>query len=118
MSAQLAKLHVRFIQSQTHFHLIKDQGEKQEKLPISQLYVKDNNSFYLLSLNPFLENQETFMICFDETTPALKRLECTVTKEEVPQGSEDYDDALLFFNVDTSKNRQIFLLHINTVDDA
>ncbi len=118
MSAQLAKLHVRFIQSQTHFYLIKPQGNAQEKLPVSQLYVKDNNSFYLLSLSTFLEDTETLTIRFDEATPALKRLECSVTKEEVPQESEAYEDALLFFNVDTPKNRQVFLLHINALDDA
>jgi len=117
MSAQLSKLHVRFIQSQKNFDLLYEQGKQSKKLPLSQLYVKDNSNFYLILQNkPHIEDKNV-TIRFDETTPALKRLECSVTKEEIPQGSEEYEETLLFFNVDTTQDTQVFLLNIIALDD-
>ncbi len=117
MSAQLSKLHVRFIQSQKNFFLLKEPGNEQEKLPISQLYVKDNASFYLILQSQTLSEDESIRIQFQEQTHALRSLECDVTKEEIVQGSEEYEDALLFFNVDTSKVKQVFLLQIKSLKD-
>jgi hypothetical protein len=117
MSAQLSKLHVRFIQSQKNFFLITDTGSKQEKLPISQLYVKDNSSFYLINEGKPLNEDEKLSIFFKEETHALKELQCDVTKQEIAHGSEEFEDALLFFNVDTSKIKQLFLLQINSLDE-
>ena len=115
MSAQLSKLHVRFIQSQKNFFLLSDTGNKQEKLPISQLYVKDNSSFYLVNEGKGLDEDEKISIFFKEETHALKSLQCDVTKQEVLHGSEEYEDALLFFHVDTSKVKQLFLLQISSL---
>lgn len=117
MSMQLSKLHVRFIQSQKNLFLLTDTGNKEVKLPISQLYVKDNSSFYLINEGKVLNEDEKISILFNEETHALKSLQCDVIKQEVPHGSEEYEDALLFFNVDTSKVKQLFLLHINSLDE-
>ncbi len=117
MSVQLSKLHVRFIQSQKNFFLLTDAGKKQEKLPLSQLYVKDNNSFYLINEGQTLNESEEISILFKEETHALKSLQCGVKQQEITQGNEEYEDALLFFHVDTSKVKQIFLLQINSLDE-
>jgi len=117
MSVQLSKLHVRFIQSQKNFSLLRGEEKKQEKLPLSQLYVKDNSNFYLIIQNQSLQESENITICFDEATHALNTLECTVTKKEIIQGSEEYEDALLFFNTDISKIKQVFALHIDALDE-
>ena len=117
MSVQLSKLHVRFIQSQKNFFLQTDAGSKQEKLPLSQLYVKDNSSFYLINESQALSEGEEISILFNEATHALKSLQCGVKQQEIIKGSEEYEDALLFFNVDTSKIKQIFLLQISSLDE-
>ena len=117
MSVQLSKLHVRFIQSQKNFFLLTDAAERQEKLPLSQLYVKDNSNFYFINEAQALSEAEKISILFKEETHALKSLQCDVTKQEILQGSEEYEDALLFFNVDTSKIKQVFLLQINSLDE-
>ncbi len=118
MSTQLSKLHVRFIQSQKNFFLLKEPGNTQEKLPISQLYVKDNTSFYLILQSQSLNEDEAIRIQFQEETHALRSLECDVTKKEIVPGSEEYEDALLFFNVDASKVTQVFLLQINSLKES
>ena len=116
MSAQLSKLHVRFIQSQKEFSLLNAQKE-QKRVPLSQLYVKDDSHFYLAMVNDRMENEEKITLCFDEATAALKRLQCGVTKEEIAKESEEYDDALLFFNMDSSQDISLFLLHIDAIEE-
>jgi len=117
MSAQLSKLHVRFIQSQKNFLLLTNDDAKGETLPISQIYVKDNSSFYLLNLGDPISNEQTLRILFKESTSALNTLECTVNIQTIEKESETYEDALLFFHVDTSKVTQLLLLNIQTVKD-
>lgn len=114
MSTQLSKLHVRFIQTQKNFYLFKGEGTKGEKLPLSQLYVKDNNNFYLINQNsPISEDQVT--LTFKEPTPALNTLTCKVSSQEMPNGSEEHEDALLFFNAEPQDVKQLLLLTIQEV---
>ncbi len=117
MSTQLSKLHVRFIQSQKQFALLRDDDNKGEKLPISQLYVKDNSTFYIIIESHTIKEDEKVTIRFDESTHALNTLECRVTKQEIEHGSEAYEDALLFFNTDPSKVKQLFSVHVDTLDE-
>jgi hypothetical protein len=117
MSAQLSKMHVRFIQSQKNFHLLTHNDIKGETLPITHIYVKDNSSFYLLNQNDSIADDQTLHIRFTEPTSALNTLDCTVNVQSVEKGSDTYDDALLFFNVNTDKVTQLLLLNIQAVKD-
>ena len=114
MSAQLSKLHVRFIQSQKNFTLL--QGDSKQKLPLSQLYVKDNNFFYFINTGKAIQENQNISILFKEKTHALQTLECGVNKQEISAGSEEFEDALLFFNEEESKVTQLFLLEISSLE--
>jgi hypothetical protein len=115
MSAELSKLHIRYIQMQKNFSLC--QGEKREKLPLSQLYVKDNGHFYLIIQNSPLHEAEAMNIRFSEPTDALKSLTCDVGVQELAPSDEAYEDALLFFNLDTSDVKQLLLLSISALSE-
>jgi hypothetical protein len=117
MSAQLSKMHIRFIQSQNNFFLFVDDDTKGDKLPISQLYVKDNANFYLVNQNDPISEEQSLRILFKESTDALNTLECTLNLQSVQKQSETYEDALLFFNVDTDKVTQLLLLNIQAIKD-
>lgn len=117
MSTQLSKLHVRFIQSQKHFLLFANGDTKGQKLPISQIYVKDNNRLYLVNQNAPIDDKQTLRIVFKESTDALNTLECTVNLQVIEKESEAYEDALLFFHVDEDKVTQLLLLNIQEVRD-
>jgi hypothetical protein len=117
MSAQLSKMHVRFIQSQKNFYLFTHDDTQGQKLPISQLYVKDNSNFYLVNQDGPIHDEQTLRIVFKESTDALNTLECTVTLQALEQENEAYEDALLFFHVDVEKVTQLLLLNIQTVKD-
>lgn len=117
MSAQLSKLHVRFIQSQTNFFLFTQDDTQGQKLPIAQIYVKDNSHFYLVNQNDPVPDEQTLRIVFKESTDALNTLECTVNLQALEQESEAYEDALLFFHADADKVTQLLLLNIQTIKD-
>lgn len=110
MPSELTKLHVRYIQTQKSFSLL--QGEKRVKLPLAQLYVKDNGHFYLILRNSPLHQIEVLSILFNEPTDALKSLSCDVGVQELAPSDEAYEDALLFFNLETSEVQQLLLLSI------
>lgn len=114
----LSKLHVRYIQSQENFYLQANADEKSLKLPISQLYVKDTNNFYLVLMQESSFKQDTLSISFKEKTPALNTLECQFTLTELSNTSEDYEDALLFFNVDEQRVKQVLLLSLDSLKDS
>jgi len=111
----LSKLHVRFIQSQQNFYL---QNKEGTKLPISQLYVKDTNNFYVVLTAEPLIKEDHLTISFKEKTPALNTLECQFNVEALSNDSEDYEDALLFFNVDEEKVKQVLLLNLQSLKDS
>lgn len=117
MSAQLSKLHVRFIQSQKNFFLFVNDDTKGKKLPIAQIYVKNNNSLYFANLDDTIADSQTLRILFKESTDSLNTLECTLDIQTIDNQSEAYEDALLFFNVDTDKVTQLLLLNIQTLKD-
>ena len=115
MSAQLSKLHVRFIQSQTNLYLCKEGETNSFKLPLSQLYVKDNDHFYLINQDaPFAQDQH-LALTFKEPTPALNTLSCKVSLQEIKEESEAYDDTLLFFNAQPHEVNQLLLLTIEEI---
>ena len=115
MSPQLSKLHVRFIQTQESFYLLKGENSKSTKLPFSQLYIKDNNNFYLINQNTPIEKGQTLTLTFKEPTPALNTLTCKVSTQEMQNGSEEHEDALLFFNAEPQDVRQLLLLTIQEI---
>ncbi len=114
MPAELSKLHVRYIQTQKSFYLLR--GEKREKLSLSQLYVKDSTHFYLLIQKDRVK-EETASILFSEPTDALRSLKCDVNIQEVAPLDEEYEDALLFFHLDTSSLKQLLLLSISAISE-
>lgn len=113
MPAQLSKLHVRYIQTQKSFFLFRGQETKGKRLPLSQLYVKDNSHFYLLLQNDPIQTGQNVSILFNESTDVLKSLRCDAKVEEVQASSGDYEDALLFFHLDASTVKQLLLLSID-----
>ncbi|MBE0498248.1 MAG: hypothetical protein IBX43_03295 [Campylobacterales bacterium] len=115
MPAELSKLHVRYIQTQKSFSLLR--GEKKEKLPLSQLYVKDNGHFYLIIQNTPLHEAEAVSVRFSEPTDALTSLTCDARVQELAPSNEAYEDALLFFNLDTSNLKQLLLLSISALSE-
>lgn len=115
MSTQLSKLHVRFIQTQKNFYLFKGEDTKGEKLPFSQLYVKDNNNFYLINQNSPISEGQVVTLTFKEATPALNTLTCKAASQEMLNGSEELEDALLFFNAEPQDVKQLLLLTIQEI---
>jgi len=114
----LSKLHVRFIQSQKNFYLSQDDTIKEQKLPIAQLYVKDTSSFYLVITNEPLSQTDKLIIDFKEKTPALNTLKCHFKTTELTNDSEEYEDALLFFNVNEEDIKQVLFLELASLSDA
>jgi len=112
MSAQLSKLHVRYIQTQKYFYLSTGENTKNEQLSIAQLYVKDNDHFYLINNAQPIEETQNLNIDFKEPTPALDKLSCSLSSQNIPKESEEFEDALLFFNEEAENVTQILLLTI------
>ena len=100
----LSKMHVRFIQSQNSFFY------NGNKAPITQIYIKDNTHLYFLNTNKTLTEQ-SLTLNFNEATPALTALKLTLDIERLSPESDEYEDALLFFNV-SSKPTELLLLSL------
>jgi hypothetical protein len=116
MPAQLSKLHVRFIQTQKHFSLIRSEDESSQKLPLEQLYIKNNGSFYFVNLGDETR-QHAFSLLFKEPNDYLKSLQCDVSANAIEKGSHEYEDALLFFHADASDVKQLLQLSIQSISD-
>lgn len=114
----LSKLHVRFIQSQKNFYLLQNNENKEIKLPISQLYVKDTDNFYLVLKDKALDVNAQLSINFKEKTPALNTLNCNFEATILENNSEEHEDALLFFNIDESEVKQVLLLNLQSLTDS
>ena len=94
MSSQLSKLHIRFIQTQGTFFLVKESQSKGEKVPLNQLYIKNSGSFYFVNLgDPVRDGQEVTLL-FKEPNDYLKSLRCTVTAHDIQRSGGEFDDAL------------------------
>lgn len=117
MPAQLSKLHVRFIQTQKSFFLIKSKETNGDKLPLEQLYIKSNGSFYFINLGDEI-GKPAFTLLFKESNDYLKSLRCDVSASVIDKGSDAYEDALLFFHADTSEVRQLLQLSIESISDS
>lgn len=114
----LSKLHVRFVQSQQNFYLIQDNDSKGKKLPLSQLYVKDTDNFYLVITQEPLVLNADLSIAFKEKTPALNTLTCNFKVTDLVKDSDEYEDALLFFAVDEEDVKQVLLLSLDSLSDS
>jgi len=117
MPAQLSKLHVRFIQTQKSFFFQREQNSKYAKLPLDHLYIKNNGSFYLANQSDDLESTSSVNLTFKEANDYLTSLHCRVQIEIIEIGSDEYEEALLFFHVDESAIKQVLLLTVEAIDD-
>lgn len=112
MPAQLSKLHVRFIQTQKTFSLRMDDRTKTDGLKIGQLYIKDNSSFYFVNLGDGIQDDKTLTMTFKEANEYLSVLQCKVKTRIIAKGSEEYEDALLFFQVNDADVNALLLLSV------
>lgn len=117
MSKLLSKLHVRYIQTQKSFFLLKEKDTKGEEFPLSQLYIKDNGSFYFIQKNTQFQDK-TLTLMFKEPTDTLKSLQCDVTVTQIDKTSEAFEDALLFFNTNASQVSQILSFTIDKISGS
>ena len=116
MASQLSKLHIRFIQTQKHFFMTKENQSKGEKLLLSQLYIKSSSSFYFVSFNGALQDGEQAELLFKEPNDYLKSLLCQVSTAVITPASDEYEDALLFFHVDPAQVKQLVLFTVETIN--
>ncbi len=116
MAQQLSKLHVRFIQMQKHFVLQRSADSNNETLPLQQLYIKSNSSFYLANFADDIDDGTIVQLSFKESNDYLSSLRCTLKTKCIERGSDEYKEALLFFNMDASAVKQLLLLTIETVE--
>ncbi|MGB5964044.1 MAG: hypothetical protein WBF77_03285 [Sulfurimonadaceae bacterium] len=117
MPAQLSKLHVRFIQTQKSFFIQRDENSKNEKLPLEHLYIKNNSNFYFANQSSDVQDGSDTTLSFKEANDYLKTLHCSVHAMVIEKGSDEYEEALLFFHEDESAIKQVLLLTIETIDD-
>lgn len=116
MAPQLSKLHVRFIQTQKHFVLQRSADSNNETLPLRQLYIKSNSSFYFANFADHIDDGTIVHLSFKESNDYLSSLRCTLKAKCIERESDEYTEALLFFNVDASAVKELLLLTIETVD--
>jgi len=117
MPAQLSKLHVRFIQTQKNFTFQADKGSQKESISLGNLYIKNSNSFYFINTKSDLQNSSNAILMFNEKNDYLTQLECQCELTIIEDGSDDYEEGLLFFQQDKSSIKQLVLLTIKTVKE-
>ena len=117
MPAQLSKLHVRFIQTQNSFILQRGENAKNEKLPLESLYIKNSSNFYFANQADDLQESSSISLSFKESNDYLKSLRCEISVIEIEKGSDEYEEALLFFHQDESTIKQVLLLTIKATED-
>ena len=115
MSTSLTKLYVRFIQTQQTITL--ESKQQKQKYSSSALYIKDNTSFYLVNNEGSLSSGEKMTLNFSEKNDYLKTLKCKVETMLLESGSDEYETALLFFNVEPRSVKQVLLLKIVAIDE-
>ncbi len=118
MPATLSKLHVRFIQTQQHFSLKCESSALKEKLPLGQLYIKNNGHFYFANLSGDLQENSEVELAFTEANDYLTSLHCRCDVKVIEKGSEEYEEALLFFQQDASTINQVLLLRVETTKET
>ncbi|HFU74586.1 MAG TPA: hypothetical protein ENK65_03435 [Helicobacteraceae bacterium] len=107
----LSKLHVRYIQTQDTFYITTNNIEN-KKLSKECLYIKDTQHFYFINNNESLDNDETVTLQFKHANNYMSSFECSTTVSIVDKESEDFASALLFFNINAVKVKQLVLLSI------
>lgn len=117
MPAQLSKLHVRFIQTQKSFFLQRGENVKNEKLSLEHLYIKNSSNFYFANELDDIQDGSSISLSFKEENDYLKSLRCEISVKTIEKESDEYEEALLFFNQDESMIRQVLLLTIETTND-
>lgn len=118
MPAQLSKLHVRFIQTQKSFILRKDDKSNGNTLPLKRLYIKNNSSFYFVNQDDNIQERQALSLLFNASNDYLKSLQCGVAAQIIEKGSDEYEDALLFFHLNESDVKQLILLTAETISDT
>ena len=117
MPTQLSKLHVRFIQTQKNFKFQVDKGSKKEPISLNNLYIKNSNSFYFINTRSELKNSSNTILTFHEKNDYLTLLECQCELTVIEDGSDDYEEGLLFFQQDKSSIKQLVLLTIKSIKE-
>lgn len=117
MPAILSKLHVRFIQTQQHFSLKCKASGLNERLPSNQLYIKNNSHFYFANLSGDLQDGSSIELAFTEANDYLTSLQCRCDIKVIAKGSDEYEEALLFFHQDASTINQVLLLYVEATDE-
>lgn len=117
MASQLSKLHIRFIQTQRNFFLLREKQGKGEKFPLNQLYIRNSSSFYFVNLSDALQEEQEVSLLFKEANDYLRSLQCTVTVHDIQRSSDEYEEALLFFHVEPNKVKQLLLLTVDALSD-
>ena len=117
MPAQLSKLHVRFIQTQMSFFLQRGENSKNEKIPLENLYIKNTSEFYLANQADGIQDGLSLNLSFKKSNEYLKSLRCVISVKVVEKGSDEYEEALLFFHQDESTIRQVLLLTIESIKE-
>lgn len=118
MPAQLSKLHVRFIQTQNSFSLQNNSNINANGLGIEQLYIKDNSSFYFINLGSSLQSDTSLSMIFKESNDYLSALQCSVSTQIIQKGSDAYEEALLFFQVNEAAVKELFLFSIEDIKES
>ena len=117
MPAQLSKLHVRFIQTQKSFFLQREENSKQHKFPLENLYIKNSSNFYFANQSDTIEDGVSINLSFKESNDYLKVLRCEISVAVIEKGSDEYEEALLFFHQDESTIKQVLLLSIQSTEE-
>ena len=117
MPAQLSKLHVRFIQTQKSFFLQRGENAKNEKLPLEHLYIKNSSNFYFANQSDGIQDGSSISLSFKEANDYLKSLRCEISVKVIEKGSDEYEEARLFFHQDEATIKQLLLLTIEVTDD-
>ena len=112
MSTSLSKLHVRFIQTHKTFLL---DHKKSNTFSSSTLYIKDSSNFYLINNEINLYGDEQFTLAFTAPTDYLKSLKCQVEATLLEKNTQEFENALLFFNMAPATVKQILLLSITNI---
>ena len=117
MPAQLSKLHVRFIQTQNNFKFQVDKGSQKESISLENLYIKNSSSFYFINTKSELVNSSNAILTFNEKNDYLAQLECQCELTIIEDGSDDYEEGLLFFQQDQNSIKQLVLLTIKSIKE-
>ena len=117
MAQQLSKLHVRFIQTQERFTLQRQANAKKETSSLETLYIKNSSHFYYINTTSTPLDAKEIFLTFSEKNDYLSKLECACDVSSIEQGSDDYEEGLLFFQQDQNEIKQLLLLTLKAIKE-